>query len=60
MQVTYHVVQVTEEHLEGRREGGRAGGGAVSVAFSAAPQAVAQVRHFTKLLQELLCPRCSY
>uniref|UniRef100_A0A3P8UFC1 Upstream transcription factor 2, c-fos interacting n=1 Tax=Cynoglossus semilaevis TaxID=244447 RepID=A0A3P8UFC1_CYNSE len=41
-QVTYHVVQVTEEHLEGRREGGRAGGGAVSVAFSAAPQAVAQ------------------
>ncbi|XP_020783005.1 upstream stimulatory factor 2 isoform X1 [Boleophthalmus pectinirostris] len=41
-QVTYRVVQVTDQHLEGRDEGG----GAVSVvstaAFSGTPQAVAQ------------------
>ncbi|KAL7393073.1 hypothetical protein ABVT39_006212 [Epinephelus coioides] len=41
-QVTYRVVQVTDQHLEGRDEGG----GAVSVvstaAFTGAPQAVAQ------------------
>lgn len=43
MQVTYRVVQVTDQHLEGRDDGG----GAVSVvstaAFTGAPQAVAQV-----------------
>lgn len=43
VQVTYRVVQVTDQHLEGRDDGG----GAVSVvstaAFSGAPQAVAQV-----------------
>ncbi|XP_026172688.1 upstream stimulatory factor 2 isoform X1 [Mastacembelus armatus] len=40
-QVTYRVVQVTDQHLEGRDDGG----GAVSVvstAFTGAPQAVAQ------------------
>lgn len=43
LQVTYRVVQVTDQHLEGRDDGG----GAVSVvstaAFTGAPQAVAQV-----------------
>lgn len=43
LQVTYRVVQVTDQPLEGRDDGG----GAVSVvstaAFSGAPQAVAQV-----------------
>lgn len=43
LQVTYRVVQVTDQSLEGRDDGG----GAVSVvstaAFSGAPQAVAQV-----------------
>lgn len=43
LQVTYRVVQVTDQSLEGRDDGG----GAVSVvstaAFSSAPQAVAQV-----------------
>lgn len=43
LQVTYRVVQVTDQHLEGRDDGG----GAVSVvstaAFAGAPQAVAQV-----------------
>lgn len=41
--MTYRVVQVTDQHLEGRDDGG----GAVSVvstaAFTGAPQAVAQV-----------------
>ena len=44
LQVTYRVVQVTDQHLDGRDDGG----GAVSVvstaAFSGAPQAVAQVQ----------------
>lgn len=43
LQVTYRVVQVTDQPLEGRDDGG----GAVSVvsaaAFSGAPQALAQV-----------------
>lgn len=43
LQVTYRVVQVTDQHLEGRDDAG----GAVSVvstaAFAGAPQAVAQV-----------------
>lgn len=43
LQVTYRVVQVTDQHLDGREDGG----GAVSVvstaAFTGAPQAVAQV-----------------
>jgi len=41
--VTYRVVQVTDQHLDGREDAG----GAVSVvstaAFAGAPQAVAQV-----------------
>lgn len=46
VQVTYRVVQVTDQHLDGRDDAG----GAVSVvstaAFTGAPQAVAQVSKF--------------
>ena len=48
--MTYRVVQVTDQHLEGRDDGG----GAVSVvstaAFTGAPQAVAQVSQSPFLL----------
>ncbi|KAL6109562.1 usf2 [Pungitius sinensis] len=41
-QVTYRVVQVTDQHLEGRDEGGGAVSVVSSAAFTGAPQAVAQ------------------
>ena len=68
LQVTYRVVQVTDQPLEGRDDGG----GAVSVvstaAFSGAPQAVAQVLdclHFVKYCRKSTdhrksCKRKSY
>lgn len=51
--MTYRVVQVTDQHLDGRDDGG----GAVSVvstaAFTGAPQAVAQVLNSPSLYESL-------
>lgn len=43
LQVTYRLVQVTDQSLEGRDDGGGAVSVVSSAAFSSAPQAVAQV-----------------
>lgn len=43
LQVTYRLVQVTDQSLEGRDDGGGAVSVVSSAAFSNAPQAVAQV-----------------
>jgi len=63
LQVTYRVVQVTDQQLEGREDGG----GAVSVvstaAFTGASQAVAQVPKSPPLLlikENPLGPRAAF
>lgn len=43
MQVTYRVVQVTEDHLEAAGDGGAAVSVVSTAAFAGAQQAVAQV-----------------
>lgn len=63
LQVTYRLVQVTDQSLEGRDDGGGAVSVVSSAAFSSAPQAVAQVierSNFTcyKVLSAIKC--CEY
>ncbi|CAG03359.1 unnamed protein product [Tetraodon nigroviridis] len=47
--VTYRLVQVTDQSLEGRDDGGGAVSVVSSAAFGSAPQAVAQVKEYFKL-----------
>lgn len=44
--MTYRLVQVTDQSLEGRDDGGGAVSVVSSAAFSGAPQTVAQVKEF--------------
>lgn len=54
LQVTYRLVQVTDQSLEGRDDGGGAVSVVSSAAFSGAPQAVAQVRERPNLISNHL------
>lgn len=54
LQVTYRLVQVTDQSLEGRDDGGGAVSVVSSAAFSGAPQAVAQVSEQPKLISNRL------
>lgn len=53
LQVTYRLVQVTDQSVEGRDDGGGAVNVVSSAAFSA-PQAVAQVRERPNLINNRL------
>lgn len=61
--MTYRLVQVTDQSLEGRDDGGGAVNVVSSAAFSSAPQAVAQVIEWSNFIRYkvlIAIQYCSY